>query len=164
MELLTPGVGLLFWQTLVFLIVFTILAVFVWKPIQSALRAREGMIDDSLKAAELAKQEMEQIKADNEYLLQEARLERDKILKEAMATAITIKDDAKASTSEITEKMLKEAKLDIENEKKAALAEVKNLVASLSLEIAEKVIREKLGQTKAQKDLVKKFIDEVKVN
>jgi F-type H+-transporting ATPase subunit b len=164
MELLTPGIGLLFWQTLVFLIVFIILAVFVWKPIAGALRAREGMIEDSLQAAELAKQEMEQIRNDNEYLLQEARIERDKILKEAIATANSIKDEAKASTTGIANKMIEDARVSIQNEKKAALTEVKNLVATLSLNIAEKILREKLADNKDQKKLVDKFLKEVKVN
>lgn len=164
MELVTPGIGLIFWQTVVFLIVFLILASFVWKPIVSALKTRESQIDDALKAAELAKEEMAQIKADNEYLLQEARAERDQILKEAMSTANQIKEDAKTETSSITEKMIADAQVTIQNEKKAALTEVKNLVASLSLEIAEKVLRQNLSSDKSQKDLIDKFLKEVKVN
>lgn len=164
MELVTPGIGLIFWQTVSFLIVLGILAAFVWKPIVSALKTREGFIEDSLKAAENAKSEMEQVKADNEYLLQEARIERDKILKEAMDVANQIKEDAKKETSSIADKMIADAKTSIESEKKAALTEVKNLVADLSLDIAEKVLREKLSGDKAQKDLIDKFLKEVKVN
>lgn len=164
MELLTPDIGLVFWQTLIFLIVFFILAVFVWKPVASALKAREGKIEDSLRAAELAKDEMEQIKADNEYLMQEARAERDQMLKEALKTANQIKEEAKNETSVIADKMIADAKTSIESEKKAALTEVKNLVASLSLEIAEKVLREKLSDDKSQKALVDKFLKDVKVN
>ncbi len=163
-ELVTPGIGLIFWQTVVFLIVFLILAVFVWKPIAGALKARESKIDDALKAADLAKEEMEQIKSDNEYLLQEARAERDKILKEATDTAIQIKEQAKSETSAIAEKLIAEAKASIETEKRAALAEVKNLVAGLSVEIAEKLLREKLSDDKSQKALIDKFLKEVKVN
>jgi len=162
--MVTPAIGLIIWQTIVFLIVFGILAAFVWKPIVSALKARENQIDDALKAAELAKEEMEQIKADNEYLLQEARAERDKILKEATDVANGIKEQAKTETSAIAEKMIEEARLSIESEKKSALSEVKNLVADLSLEIAEKLIREKLADDKSQKDLINKFLKEVKVN
>jgi F-type H+-transporting ATPase subunit b len=164
MELLTPGIGLVFWQIVVFVLLFILLAVFVWKPVTEALRAREGMIEDSLKAAELAKEEMEQIKADNEYLLQEARIERDEIIKKATEAANQIKEDAKAETKKISDKMIGDAKSAIETEKKAALGEVKNLVSSLSLEIAERVIREKLADDKAQKALVEKFVKEVKVN
>ena len=143
---------------------FILLATFVWKTVTEALRAREGMIEDSLQAAELAKEEMEQIKADNEYLLQEARIERDEIIKKAVEVAGQIKEDAKSETKKIADKMIGDAKSAIETEKKAALSEVKNLVSSLSLEIAEKVIREKLSDDKSQKALVEKFIKEVKVN
>ncbi|WP_258103093.1 F0F1 ATP synthase subunit B [Marinoscillum sp. MHG1-6] len=162
--MVTPEIGLIIWQTIVFLIVFGILAAFVWKPIVSALKTRESFIEDSLQAAENAKAEMEQVKADNEYLLQEARIERDKMLKEAVGVANQIKEDAKKETSVITDKMIADAKVSIESEKKAALAEVKSLVASLSLEIAEKVLREKLASDKAQTELIDKFLKEVKVN
>ncbi|MFY0687702.1 MAG: F0F1 ATP synthase subunit B [Cyclobacteriaceae bacterium] len=164
MDLLLPDIGLFFWQTVVFLAVFTILLVFVWKPIAEALRSREQQIEDSLRAAEIAKEEMENIKLDNEYLLQQAKAERDELMKDATTIANKIKEDAKTETSAIAEKMIADARASIDAEKKAALAEVKGLVASLSLEIAEKVIREKLGSDKAQKDLVGKFLDEVKVN
>lgn len=162
--MVTPEIGLLFWQLVVFLIVFLVLTTFVWKPIAGALKARESQISDALKAAELAKEEMTQIKADNEYLLQEARIERDLLLKEALATANQIKEDAKSETSKIAERMIADAKVSIEIEKKAALNEVKNLVAELSLDIAEKILREKLSSDKAQKDLIDKFLKEVKVN
>jgi len=163
-DLVTPDIGLIFWQTVVFLIVFAVLAAFVWKPVASALKTRESAIADSLKAAELAKEEMAQIKEDNEYLVQEARMERDKMLKEALATANQIKEDARSETSVIADKMIADAKTAIEGEKKAALQEVKNLVASLSIDIAEKLLREKLSDDKSQKDLIEKFLKEVKVN
>lgn len=164
MALVTPDIGLIIWQLIIFLIVLFILRGFVWVPILSALKAREHQIEDSLRAADNAKEEMEQIKADNEYLLQEARIERDAILKEAKEEAGHIVEHAKAETSDITSKMIQDAREAIEVEKKAALTEVKDLVASLSLEIAEKVLREKLSDEKSQKALVDKFIKEVKVN
>ncbi|MEM9324846.1 MAG: F0F1 ATP synthase subunit B [Bacteroidota bacterium] len=164
MDLLTPDIGLIFWQTVVFTIVFLLLALFVWRPVSSALKAREHTISDSLDAAERAKEEMQQIKADNEYLLKEARAERDEILKQASQVAEQIKEDAKVETSSITEKMIADARIDIENEKKKALAEVKSLVSDLSLEIAEKVIREKLSDEASQKALVQKFLTETKAN
>lgn len=164
MELLTPDIGLIFWQTVVFVTVFLVLALFVWKPVAGALRARETKIEDALQAAELAKEEMQQIKADNEYLLQEARAERDKMLKDATTAANLIKEEAKTATAKIADKMLADARMSIEAEKKAALAEVKNLVASLSLEIAEKLVRERLANDQSQKDLIDKFLKEVKVN
>ncbi|SNS54127.1 ATP synthase F0 subcomplex B subunit [Ekhidna lutea] len=164
MALVTPDIGLIIWQLIVFLIVLFILRAFVWRPILSALKTREFQIEDSLRAAEHAQEEMKQIKADNEYLLQEARIERDAILKEARDEASHIIERAKAETSDITSKMIQDAREAIEVEKKAALSEVKALVASLSLEIAEKVLREKLSDDKSQKALVEKFIKDVKVN
>jgi F-type H+-transporting ATPase subunit b len=163
-ELVTPEIGLVFWQSITFLVVFGILAIFVWKPIMSSLKAREHQIEDSLRAAATAKEEMEQIKADNEYLLQEARIERDQILKEAKTQAVGIVEHAKAETSDITSKMLQDAKESIQMERKAAVSEIKELVASLSVDIAEKILREKLSDDKSQKALVDKFINEVKIN
>ncbi len=164
MELLTPGVGLIFWQMVIFLMLVGILAAFVWRPISDALRSREQFISDSLKAAELAKLEMEELKEDNADLLREARLERDALLKEATQVANQIKDDARAETSKITDKMIASATATIETEKKAALAEIKNEVAMLSLAIAEKVIRKNLESEKSQKDLVQQFIKDLKTN
>lgn len=164
MELVTPGIGLIFWQTVVFLVVFAVLAMFVWKPITEALRAREGFINDSLRAAELAKEEMNQLKADNEYLLQEARFEREKILKEANAAANQLKEEAKAETAKITEKMVEDARKSIQSEKQNALKDVRDLVASLSLDIAEKVIRKDLSKDAAQKALIEEFVKDIKVN
>ena len=164
MDLLIPDYGLLFWQLVVFSIVLIILAAFVWKPVTEALRTRESMIEDSIKSAELAREEMMQIKSDNEMVLKEARVQRDQLLKDATIVANKIKDDAKSETAKISEKMISDAKSIIESEKNAALSEVKNLVSSLSLDIAEKLIREKLNNDKSQQQLVEKFLKEVKVN
>ena len=164
MELVTPQIGLIIWQTIVFLIVFGILALFVWRPISDALRTRESFIQDSLDAAENAKKEMAQLKDDNEYLLQEARRERDQIINDATAAANKIKDEAKEETSKITAKMIEDARGQINNEKNAALAEVKDLVANLSIDIAEKVLRKSLEDKKAQQNLVKDLVKEIKVN
>ena len=164
MSLVTPDIGLIIWQTVVFVLILIILRTFVWIPILSALKTREFQIEDSLRAADNAKNEMEQIKADNEYLMQEARIERDAVLKEAREEATKIIEKAKGETSEVTSKMIQEARDAIEVEKKAALSEVKDLVSSLSLEIAEKVLRESLADDKSQKALVEKFIKDVKIN
>ena len=163
-SLTTPDIGLIIWQLIAFIATLAILRVFVWVPILSALKTREFQIEDSLRAAENAKSEMEQIKADNEYLLQEARIERDAILKEARTEAGHIVAHAKAETSDITSKMLQDARDAIELEKKSATSDIKNLVSSLSLEIAEKVLRERLADEKSQKELVNKFIEEVNIN
>jgi len=163
-ELVTPNIGLIIWQTVVFLIVFGILATFVWRPIVDALRAREGFISDSLEAAENSKKEMAQLKEDNEYLLQEARIERDNMLADATKVANQIKEDARTETAKISDKMIADAKAAIGTEKKAALADVKNMVASLSLDIAEKVLRKNLEDKKAQEGLVQDLIKDIKVN
>ena len=164
MDLVTPDIGLIVWQVVVFLLILIILRTFVWIPILSALKTREFQIEDSLRAAENAKAEMEQIKADNEYLLQEARIERDAILKEARKEAGHIVAHAKAETSDITSKMLQDARDAIEVEKKAAVSDIKSLVSSLSLEVAEKILRQKLSDDKSQKELVEKFVEEAKIN
>ena len=164
MSLITPDIGLFIWQTIVFVIVFIILAIFVWRPISDALRTRESFIQDSLDAAENAKKEIDQLKADNEYLLQEARLERDKMLKDATQVANQIKEDAKEETSKITAKMIEDAKSVIQAEKNSALKDVKKLVSELSVDIAEKVLRKNLGTKKAKDDLVKDFVKDIKVN
>ena len=107
---------------------------------------------------------MMQIKADNEIVLKEARVQRDQLLKDAKIVANKIKEDAKSETSKISQKMISDAKDIIESEKNAALVEVKNLVSKLSLDIAEKLIREKLKNDKSQQQLVEKFLKEVKIN
>ncbi|MFY0650489.1 MAG: F0F1 ATP synthase subunit B [Cyclobacteriaceae bacterium] len=164
MDLVTPDIGLIIWQTVVFLIVFAILALKVWKPITDALKSRDGFIRDSLQAAEAAKEEMKQLQADNEYLLKEARIERDNMLKDASKVASEIKESAKEDTAKISAKMIEDAKAVIETEKKAALADVKNLVATLSIDIAEKILRKNLDDKKSQEALVKDLVKDIKVN
>jgi F-type H+-transporting ATPase subunit b len=164
MELLTPGSGLIIWQAIIFLALILLLRKFAWGPITSALKEREADIAGALEAAEAAKNEMASLKADNEKLLAEARQERDAMLKEAMATANKIKDEAKEETSKITAKMIEDAKASIDNEKKAALADVKTQVAMLSLEITEKLIKKQFGDAKAQKELVDEFVKDLNLN
>ena len=164
MELVTPDLGLIIWQSVVFFIVLFVLRKFIWNPILGALKSREFQIEDALRAAKHAKDEMKMVKMDNEYLLYEGRLERDKMIKDATIISNKIKDDAKAETSKISEKMIEDAKKVIDNEKKAAMDEFRNLVSSLSIEISEKILREKLGTKKAQKELVNKFLKEAKIN
>lgn len=163
-NLVNPDLGLIIWQLVVFLIVLAVLWKFVWHPILGALKKREFEIEDSLRAAVEARAEMEQIKMDNEYLLYEARIERDQMIKDAIVVANKIKDDAKADTSKISEKMIADAKSAIDTEKKAAMHQMKELVSSLSLEIAEKVLRSKLDNDKAQKDLVDQYLSDTKFN
>lgn len=164
MELLTPGSGLIIWQTIIFLALILILKKLAWKPIIQALKERDQDIAGSLLAAEQAKSEMEKLSSDNQKLLAEARIERDGILKEAMVVANKIKEEAKEETSSIASKMIEDAKGAIENEKRAALTEVKNLVANLSLDIAEKLVKKQLGDDKEQKALVAEYVKDLNLN
>ena len=163
-ELLTPGSGLIIWQTIIFLLLILLLRKLAWEPITSALKEREENIAGALEAAEEAKKEMTSLKADNEKLLAETRQERDTMLKEAMATAHKIKEEAREETSKISAKMLEDAKATIENEKRAALADVKTRVAMLSLEITEQLIRKQFGDSKAQKALVNELVKDLNLN
>lgn len=163
-DLLSPGLGLIVYQAIGFLILLFVLGKFAWKPILGALKERENTIESALLSAEQAKNEMQALQADNEKLLAEARIERDSILKEAIATANSIKEGAKEETSKITAKMIEEAKAAIEIEKKAALTDVKNQVAMLSLEITEKLLRKQLADQKAQKELIDGFVKDLNLN
>jgi F-type H+-transporting ATPase subunit b len=164
MDLLTPSSGLIFWQAITFLIVLFVLGKFAWNPIMSSLHEREESIAEALESAERAKKEMLFLQAENEKLLDEARKERDTILKEALAAANTIKEEAKEETQKIASKMIEDARIVINTEKLAALNDVKNQVASLSIEIAEKLVRRNLSTDKEQKELVSQFVNEVKMN
>ncbi len=164
MDLIIPGSGLIIWQIIGFGILLIILGKFAWKPILSALEEREGAIEDALKAAENARNEMAHLKAENEKLLQEARTERDKILKSANETSAKMIEEAKGEASKAGTKMIEDAKAVIETEKKAALSEVKNQVASLALEVTEKLLRKHLKTEKSQKELVEEFVNDLKLN
>lgn len=164
MELITPNLGLLIWTTVIFLSVLFILSKFAWKPIISALRERDQFIEDALNSAERAKLEMANLKAENEKLLQEARIERDRILKDAQQIANNIIGEAKNKASVEAAKLIEDAKIQITNQKNAALTELKNLVAVTSIEIAEKILKQNLSDKIAQKELVDQYIKETKLN
>lgn len=164
MELVNPGIGLIFWTLVTFLLVLFLLKKFAWGPISDALTQRESFIEDSLKAAESAKTEMANLKAENERLLDEAKVERDRIIKEANATSKRIVEEANAEASKEAQKRVEEARIAIQTEKQAALAEVKTQVASLSVQIAEKLMRQELKNEAAQKALVQDYIKDLKVN
>src|SRR5687767_3158185 len=130
MELVTPGIGLIFWQTVTFLIVLFLLSKFAWKPIMASLRQREESIDSALRQADQAKLEMQALKSENEKLLQEARLERDRILRQASEAGTALIEQAKSRANEEGTRMIQNAREAITNEKKAALTEVKNMAAT----------------------------------
>lgn len=164
MDLISPGSGLIFWQLFGFLGLLFILIKFAWKPMLAALEERETSIENSLKAAEKARNEMANLKADNEKLLAEARLERDVILRKAQEASVKMIEDAKNEASKAGALQIENAKAVIENEKKAALTEVKNQVAILTIEVTEKLLRRNLTDVKAQKALVDEFIKDTKLN
>jgi F-type H+-transporting ATPase subunit b len=164
MELVTPGVGLIFWQTITFLIVLFLLSIFAWKPIMGALHEREASIENALSAAEKAKLEMQGLKAENEKLLAEARMERDKILKEASEAGNALVESARLKANEEGTRMIAQAREAIENEKRAAITEVKNMAAVLSVEIAERILRKELSNPQAQQELAQDYIREVTLN
>jgi len=137
---------------------------FAWQPILQSLKIREDSIQDALDSAKEAKEEMSKLKADNEILLNEAKVERDKILKDASSASNRIKDDAKSATAEITNKMIVDARIEIQNEKNAALAEVRRQVVSLSVEIAEKLLQRSLTKDTTQKELVEQYLKDKKLN
>jgi len=158
------SVGLFFWQTVLFVALILLLKKFAWKPILDAVNEREQGIKDALDSAEQAKQEMANLQADNEKLLKEARAERDAMIKEARDIKNKMINDAKEEAKGEADKMVAQAQAAIESEKKAAIADLKNQVASLSLEIAEKVVRENLSSDDKQQKLVKNLLDDSSLN
>ena len=164
MELLTPGTGLILWQLIVFLLLFFLLSKLAWKPIINSLKERETSIQDALSTAEKARQEMSQLKSDNEKLLKEAREERDRILREARDASNKMKDEAQLEAKKTADKIVEDARAAINIEKQAALKEVKIQVAMFSLEVAEKLMKKNLADDKAQKELVDSYIKDIKTN
>jgi F-type H+-transporting ATPase subunit b len=164
MELITPNIGLIFWQLVIFLIVLFLLAKFAWKPILNSLKEREDSIEGALRMADQAKLEMQQLKAGNEKLLAEARIERDRIIKEASDISNQLIEQAKNKATEEGSRMIVQAREAIQNEKNAALAEVKNTAAQLSIDIAERILRRELTDSNSQKQLVDSYLKEVKLN
>ncbi len=164
MDLVTPGIGLIFWQTLTFLAVLLILGKFVWRPIMNALKSREGSIEEALRAAELAREEMEKLTADNEKLMAEARMEREQIIKEASILASRIREEAKEEAGKITRKMIEDARHTIQLEKQTAINEIRNQVTEFSLQIAEKILRKNLEGDAQQKSLIEAYLKDMKLN
>ena len=160
----TAPESLIFWTTIIFVVFFMLLRKFAWKPILTAVKGREDSINKALLAAENAKKEMMALKADNQKLLDEARAERDTMIKEATAIKDKMIADAKEEAQVQGAKMIEQAKATIESEKNAAMAEIKTQVSSLSLEIAEKLLKEELTNKEAQTKLVEKLLGDVKLN
>lgn len=164
MELVTPAIGLIFWTAVVFILLVILLKKFAWKPILTAVDKRNESIENALKAAEKAKEDIENLTADNERILNEAKLERDALLKEAMEIKDKVISEAKDKAKIEAEIILVSAKEQITNEKMAAITELKNQVAELSIEIAEKIIKSELQDLNKQKELVTSAISDKDLN
>ncbi|WP_308991807.1 F0F1 ATP synthase subunit B [Mariniflexile litorale] len=158
------SLGLFFWQLLLFVGLVLLLKKFAWKPILDAVEKREDGIKGALESAEKAKLEMQNLQADNQKLLKEARAEREEMLKEARDIKNKMIEDAKGEAQIQANTMIAQATAAIESEKKAAMAELKSQVASLSLEIAEKVVRQELSNKDKQEQLIESMLSEAKLN
>lgn len=163
-SLITPGIGLIFWTGLVFLLLLGILGKFAWKPILNAIKTREEGISKALASAESALNDMRELKANNEKILAQARNERDAMMKEARETKEGIISEAKSKAQAEADRILKSAREQIINEKNAAVADLKIQVASLSVEIAEKILKAELSNDEKQKSLVNNLMKDINLN
>jgi F-type H+-transporting ATPase subunit b len=164
MDLLTPQLGLFVWNIIAFLILFVILKKFAWKPILKSLNERELGITDALATAEKVKAEMAQLKSENEALLAQAREERAQMLKEARETKDKIINEAKDHAKSEANKIIADAQIAIEQQKMAALTDVKNQVGKLVIEVSEKILRRELSNKSEQEGYIKQLANEVKLN
>ena len=164
MELVLPGIGLIFWMTLSFLILAFILGKFGWPVIVQALDKRETKISEALELAEKTREEMKALQANNEQLLREAKEERDAILAEARKVSQKMYDEAKEKDNEEAQRILTSAKENIHYEQMKAIAEVRNTIAELSLEIAGKVLSEEMKENGRHASYVNRLVDEIKLN
>ncbi len=159
-----PSYGLVFWTLIAFLLLLVLLRKFAWKPIMEAIGEREKSIEDALTSAEKAKEEMARLTNENEQLLKQARAERDVILKEAKELKDQLVADAKVLAQAEGAKLIDQARKEIDDQKKRALADVKNQVSSLSLEIARKVLQKEFESEQKQEALVADLLKDVKLN
>ena len=164
MDLVTPGFGLIFWTSVVFIILLVLLKRMAWTPILNNVDARNKSIEEALEAAKNARVEMSNLKADNDRILKEARAERDEMLKEARELKANIVSEAKNAAKGEADKMIASAKVVIENEKAGAISELKNTVGSLSVDIAEKVLRAELKDIDKQSAFITDMLKDIKLN
>ena len=164
MSLINPGFGLVIWMTIALLVVLFILKKYAWKPIMNALKEREESIEDSLRAADKAREAMKDLKIDNEKLLRDAKDERDALMREARVIKEKIIEEAKERAGMEANNIVESAKKRIENEKKAALIEIKNTIATTSIEIAEKILREEFKDKKKQAAYIESMLKETRLN
>ena len=164
MDLLIPSTGLLFWMTITFIVVFLLLWRFGFPVITGMVKERQAFIDESLKKAHEANERLANIQKEGESILQEAREKQAQILKEAAETRDAIVEQAQTKARSEGARLLDEAKAAIEQEKKAAIADIRQQVATLSVEIAEKVLKQNLKDDKSQMDLIDRMLDDVSAN
>ena len=164
MDLVTPVFGLIFWTSIVFIILLLLLKKLAWTPILENVDIRNKSIEDALSAAEKARDEMSNLKNDSDRILKEARADRDKILKEAREIKSSIVSEAKNLAKEEAEKMISSAKSVIQTEKVAAVSELKNTVGTLSIEIAEKVLKTELKDPEKQNAYINDLLKSIKLN
>ena len=164
MEIVSPGIGLILWMTVSFAALMFILRRYAWKPILKSLHDREETIDEALNQANMAREEMKNLKSDNEKLLKEAQEERSVILRDARKVKDSIIEEAKTKANEEANNIVENAKERIENEKMAAMTDLKNQIASLSIDMAEKILERELAAESKQEDYMKKLIENTKFN
>jgi F-type H+-transporting ATPase subunit b len=164
MEIIKPEIGLIFWMSISFLVVLFILGKFAWPMILKALKEREESIANALNSARKAREEMAALSADNEKLIIQARAERDLLLKEARDTRDSIVAEAKNKAQTEANKIMNQMRETINTEKMAALSELKNQVAAMSIEIAEKILRQELSNDEKQKSLMENLMKDISLN
>jgi len=164
MDLVTPGFGLVFWTTLTFIFLLLILKKYAWKPIVDAVDSRNERIEESLKAAEIARDEMAELHAENKKILEEAKEEKKNILAEAYHTNHEIIAEAKVEAQVEADRILEHARATIESEKNIALSEIKHLMADLSVDIAKKVLQKELSDEAKQRDYIDNILKDIKLN
>ncbi len=164
MDLVTPGIGLIFWTTLVFLFLLVLLRIVAWKPIITAVNERNNAIDEAMKQAEIAREEMKKLQTEHSEMMEKNRQERDKMFAEAREIKEQIIQKAKDDTSKMVEKMKADAKADIESQKQAAINELKQQIAVFSIDIAEKVLQSELQDKPKQEALVETLLNDINLN
>ncbi len=164
MNLVTPDFGLLFWMVLSFAILLFILKKFAWKPVLKMIKDREESIAKQLDSAKAAKEQMEQLTAENEKIMRQARAEREEMLRDAKATKDKIVAKAQDAAKIEADKIIAAARLEIQAEKDAAMAELSEKVGQLSVEIAEKILRRELSNETKQGDFMKKLVADISLN
>ncbi len=162
--LLSPSYGLIVWTLLAFISVLLLLKKFAWKPILKALEEREQSIQNAIDTAQKTREEMAALKSDNEKIIAEAKTQRDLILKEAREIKEKMVAEARTQASTEADRLISIARENIQNEKMAAITELKNQVAHLSIEIAEKILKQELSEKEKQNSIVKNLLEDVKMN